>query len=48
MFAFVVLLLLLFVATGVYFTFVNAIKAIYEKVLSCVRMSNEFTDMFVF
>ena len=46
MFAFVVLLLLLFVATGVYFTFVNAIKAIYEKVLSCVRMSNEFTDMF--
>ena len=43
---FVVLLLLLFVATGVHFTFVNAIKAIYEKALSCVRMNDEFTDMF--
>ena len=32
--------------TGVSSTFVNAIKAIYQKVISCVRMSNEFTDMF--
>ena len=27
-------------------TFVNAIKAIYQKVISCVRMSSEFADMF--
>ena len=31
--------------TGVSSTFVNAIKTIYQKVLSCVRMSSEFTDM---
>ena len=31
---------------GVSSTFVNAIKAIYQKVFSCVRMSSEFTDMF--
>ena len=31
--------------TGVSSMFVNAIKTIYQKVLSCVRMSSEFTDM---
>ena len=27
-------------------TFINAVKAIYGKVLSCVRVNGEFTDMF--
>ena len=31
---------------GVSSTFVNSIKDNYEKVLSCVRVNNEFTDMF--
>ena len=27
-------------------TFITAVKAIYSKVLSCVRVNGEFTDMF--
>ena len=31
---------------GVSSTFVNSIKAIYKKMLSCVRVNSEDTDMF--
>lgn len=33
-------------SAGVSSTFVNAVKAIYSKVVSCVRVNGEFTDMF--
>ena len=33
-------------SAGISNTFINAMKAIYGKVLSCVRVNGEFTDMF--
>ena len=33
-------------SAGISNTFINAVKAIYGKVLSCVRVNGEFTDMF--
>ena len=33
-------------SAGISNTFITAVKAIYSKVLSCVRVNGEFTDMF--
>ena len=33
-------------SAGISNTFINAVKAIYGNVLSCVRVNGEFTDMF--
>ena len=33
-------------SAGISNTFINAVKAVYGKVLSCVRVNGEFTDMF--
>ena len=32
-------------SAGISNTFINAVKAIYGKVLSCVRVNGEFTDI---
>ena len=33
-------------STGVSNTFITAVEATYSKVLSCVRVNDEFADMF--